>query len=226
VGGAGTYAISGRVVDGSGNPIAGVTVSATGGYSATSGADGRYAVSGLPAGEYAITAYKRDYAISPYAHSVNLAPDATGQDFTALPCIAPSGLDVCKLRPGDILVKRGSMDSPCAGAKDRQWIEAVSGTYFTHSALYVGDLKITEAAGPVGCESLNSCDRSEEVRETELSATQFWSGYCVTDWAVLRPEASEGQKATALSYALAKAQEEGVVFDIRAARHDDMRFYC
>jgi len=221
-----TCTISGRVLDGSANPIAGAIISASGGYTATTDADGRYTLGDLMAGTYTVAPSKSDYVFSPSSYTVSVPPAATQVDFTAFPCMAPSGLDVCRLRLGDILVKRGSMDAQCAGAEGREWIQTVGGTYFTHSALYVGDLKIAEAAGSVKCDPLDPCDRSEEVRETGLSGTQFWSGECVTDWAVLRPEASDDQKQTAIGYALAKAQEEGVVFDIKAARDNDMRFYC
>ena len=144
---------------------------------------------------------------------------------TALVCPAPSGLDVCALLPGDILLKRGSMDLQCAGAEEREWIEDIGGTYFTHSALYVGNLMVAEAAG-YACGPLELCDRSDEVHEIALQLTQFWTGKCVTDWAVVRPQASGTEKQIAINYAVAKAREEGVVFAIAAPRDTENAFYC
>ncbi len=78
--GAGTYSISGRVADSSGNPISGVTVSDNAGHT-TTGSDGRYTLSGLAAGTYTITPSKSGYAFSPASRQVTVPPDATGVDF-------------------------------------------------------------------------------------------------------------------------------------------------
>ena len=73
--------ISGRVVDGSGNPIAGVLISSNRGYSIVTGPDGRYTLRGLPAGIYTITPSKSGYTFSPTSRTVSVPPDATGVDF-------------------------------------------------------------------------------------------------------------------------------------------------
>lgn len=77
------YTISGRVTDGAGTPIPGATVSATGptNVSTTTGSDGRYTLSNLPAGTYTVSASKIGYT-SPLARSVAVPPSQTGIDFT------------------------------------------------------------------------------------------------------------------------------------------------
>jgi hypothetical protein len=84
-GGGVTYSISGRVVDGSGNPIPGVTISDNAGHTTTTGNDGRYTLSGLAAGTYTIIPSKSGYIFSPPSRAVTVPPDATGKDFTGSP---------------------------------------------------------------------------------------------------------------------------------------------
>ena len=76
------YSISGRVTDGSGNPISGVTISDDPGHTATTDSNGNYIHSGLVAGTYTITPSKSGYIFSPASRAVSVPPDATGQDFT------------------------------------------------------------------------------------------------------------------------------------------------
>ena len=75
--------ISGRVTDGAGNGVAGVTVSA-GERSATTDANGFYALSGLSSGVYALRAEKPGCLIEPAQRAVTLPPDHDAQDFTAI----------------------------------------------------------------------------------------------------------------------------------------------
>ena len=75
--------ISGRVTDGAGNGVAGVTVSA-GARSATTDANGFYAISGLSSGVYALRAEKPGCLIEPAQRAVTLPPDQDAQDFTAI----------------------------------------------------------------------------------------------------------------------------------------------
>jgi inhibitor of cysteine peptidase len=77
-----TYTISGRVTDGAGNGVAGVTVSA-GARSATTDANGFYAISGLPTGVYTLTATRSGYQITPASRTVTVNDHLSGQDFTA-----------------------------------------------------------------------------------------------------------------------------------------------
>jgi ELWxxDGT repeat protein len=74
--------ISGRVTDGAGNGVAGVTVSA-GARSATTDANGFYAISGLPTGVYTLTATRSGYQITPASRTVTVSDHLSGQDFTA-----------------------------------------------------------------------------------------------------------------------------------------------
>jgi len=78
------YSISGRVIDASGNPIAGVTVSALGSSSATTRSDGYYTI-WLPAGTYTVVPSKSGYTFSPPSRTVTVPPNATGVDFTGSP---------------------------------------------------------------------------------------------------------------------------------------------
>jgi inhibitor of cysteine peptidase len=78
-----TYTISGRVTDGAGNGVAGVTVSA-GARSATTDANGFYAISGLSSGVYALRAEKPGCLIEPAQRAVTLPPGQDAQDFTVI----------------------------------------------------------------------------------------------------------------------------------------------
>ncbi len=76
-----TYAVSGRVLDVDSNPIPGVTISDGVGHTATTGPDGAYVLSGLPASTYTITPSKSGYDFSPPSRTVSVPPNATGVDF-------------------------------------------------------------------------------------------------------------------------------------------------
>jgi len=81
-GGGITYSISGRITDGSSNPISGVVVSAGAGGSATTDAFGDYAITGLITGTYTLTPVKNGWTFTPATRTVSVPPSATGQDFT------------------------------------------------------------------------------------------------------------------------------------------------
>ena len=74
--------ISGQVVDTSGRGIAGVAVSDGGTHTTTTASDGRYTISELPNGTYAISAAKGGYTFSPGSRSVTVPPNATDINFT------------------------------------------------------------------------------------------------------------------------------------------------
>lgn len=79
-----TGSVSGYVRDTAGVPLAGASISAgSGSYSATTGADGSYGISGMTPGSYNLTAAKTGYA--PQTLLVNVGLGATAQDFTLKP---------------------------------------------------------------------------------------------------------------------------------------------
>ena len=85
----GTYSISGRVTDSSGNPSSGVTISDGAGHTATTDSNGNYTIGDLSAGSYTLTPSKSDYTFSPASRTVSVPPSATGQDFTGTPTPPP-----------------------------------------------------------------------------------------------------------------------------------------
>jgi len=85
------YLVTGRVTDGSGNPIGGVNVSAGGGINAITDNSGRYIVTGLISGTiYSLTPSKSGYTFSPPTRAnVSVPPDRTGQNFVGTPPSTP-----------------------------------------------------------------------------------------------------------------------------------------
>ena len=79
-----TYSISGQVVDGDGNGVAGVTIS-DGTRSATTDANGDYTLSNVPAGSYTLTPSRSGYSFNPPVRTISVNANVTGQDFTATP---------------------------------------------------------------------------------------------------------------------------------------------
>jgi hypothetical protein len=74
--------ISGQVTKAAGDdPIAGVTISATGGSSAVSDAMGAYALAGLLPGSYTLTPSKAGNSFEPASLAVTAPPTAINQDF-------------------------------------------------------------------------------------------------------------------------------------------------
>ena len=80
-----SFWISGRVVDGSGLGISGVTVSAGSGGSATTDANGDYVINHVITGTYTLTPTKLCHSFSPPTRTVTVPPDAEDQDFTGTP---------------------------------------------------------------------------------------------------------------------------------------------
>ena len=77
------FAISGRVVDGSNDGIAGVTIVADAGgiLSVTTNASGYYTVTDLITGTYTLTPTKNGLSLLPPSRTVSVPPSATGQNF-------------------------------------------------------------------------------------------------------------------------------------------------
>ena len=73
------YSISGRVLEAT-NPISSVTIFAGTSYSATTGTDGNYALTGLVTGTYTLTATKPGFVFA--TQTVIVPPDRTDINFT------------------------------------------------------------------------------------------------------------------------------------------------
>ena len=79
-----TYEVRGVVRDAAGAPVAGVTVRSDQGQRATTAADGRYVLGGLPPGDHTLSASGLDRGYFPAARRVTVPPNVVGQNFTAL----------------------------------------------------------------------------------------------------------------------------------------------
>jgi hypothetical protein len=89
-------AVSGRVTTANNTPIAGVTISAGAGRSASTDSNGNYTLSGLVAGSYTLTPSKSGYAFAPATRSVNVPPGQSGLNFSGTAtgggnCISSAG---------------------------------------------------------------------------------------------------------------------------------------
>ncbi|PKK92128.1 MAG: hypothetical protein CVV64_01540 [Candidatus Wallbacteria bacterium HGW-Wallbacteria-1] len=74
--------LSGKVLDLFGVPIGGVTLDIGNGQKVQTDPNGRYAMTGLTAGFYTLTALKSGYVFSPYAMDLDLSRDQMDLDFT------------------------------------------------------------------------------------------------------------------------------------------------
>jgi len=223
--------ISGRVTEAGGfTGIGDVTVWAGSSRSTTTDKNGNYTFTGLPAGTYTIRPDKEPCTFTPSTQTVTIPPGHPLPDFTSVRLA--SGLDVCILEPGDILLKAGAASIADPYGSVTRFFIRLGGTYFTHSALYLGVTsdpskpaekgpRIAEAAG-----KKRDASRQDEVWETWLRDTQWWNGQGVTDWAVVRPSVSAEAKAAAMQYAQSKAADPSVVFDFFTDLDDEQEFYC
>ena len=84
----GGYSISGRVVDGSGNPISNAAISIPDGsvYTVTTDLAGSYTMSQMPAGSYWLSAAKIGYTFTPNYLEVEVSADVSGKNFTGQTC--------------------------------------------------------------------------------------------------------------------------------------------
>ena len=138
-------------------------------------------------------------------------------------CVGPSGLNVCQLEPGDILLSR---------SEEYAAEFSIGGTYFTHAAMYIGEFPdengdpakvtphIVEGAG-------YSPILADQVWETSLFTHRFWTGgEELLDWMVIRPAFPASVKDAAIEYIRDKARDESVSFSIYANKWSDDLFYC
>jgi hypothetical protein len=216
-----SYSISGQVLDGSGNGIAGVSVSVGGGHTSTTDNGGNYTLSGLAAGTYTVMPTKAGFFFTPPTWDVVLSGNMN-VNFISYPCMAPSGLNVCDLQPGDILLDRSTAYSA---------IFSIGGTYFTHAALYLGEVAAPGAGKETIMPRLAEAqgympDNNDDVWETALLNNSFWKGDGLIDWAVIRPNVSGTVKQGAIQYIRDRAAASGITFDLNAPRMTDDKFYC
>lgn len=78
------FEVSGRIARSNGNGIEGVVVSDGAGHSAVTDYEGVYSFI-APAGEYTLTPALEGYTFAPSSRQITLPPNATGQDFVAIP---------------------------------------------------------------------------------------------------------------------------------------------
>ena len=79
----GAYTITGRVTDGSGSPLNGVSLTTGSGQTTITGSDGRYTITGLAQGEHTVTPAQNGFRFSPLFRTVSVGPaDASHVDFT------------------------------------------------------------------------------------------------------------------------------------------------
>lgn len=80
-----SYAVFGLIRDNNGNRLGGVQVSTNTGVRTTTDAQGYYALPGLSAGTYTITASETGYTFSPLSSTLTVSADTIQQDFTGTP---------------------------------------------------------------------------------------------------------------------------------------------
>jgi len=76
-----SFSVTGRVTDGSNNPVPGVTIDAGSGRLAFSDQNGYYSLPGLPGGTYYLNPSSSGLTFSPSSRAVVVPPNSTGQDF-------------------------------------------------------------------------------------------------------------------------------------------------
>ena len=88
-------------------------------------------------------------------------------------CVSPiTGFNACQLEVGDILLWRGDMAKVPTAAIAR----LMGGTYFFHTARYIGDGKIVQATGS----SLQGFSEADQVSSASLY-NPLWSTWWKTD---------------------------------------------
>ena len=77
------YSVSGQIVNQSGMPVSGVTVTISGSPSATTNAQGRYTINGVTTGTLTITPSKAGIVFSPASRTISVNGNTSGIDFRA-----------------------------------------------------------------------------------------------------------------------------------------------
>lgn len=220
-----TYTVSGQVKDTDNNPLFGVTISDHQGHTTTTNASGNFILSGLISNTYTITPSKSDYIFLPTSLTVNVPPEKPGQNFTGMLCKSPyTGLNVCQLQKGDILLAYGELGSIL------QSLRMIGGTYWFHSAIWVGgdnfgDQFLAHATGP----TIAGVSPADQVKTGSIFETYWWTGNNLYDWAVIRPLTTDANKIAAANYASSKANQTNpdILYNLDFFnKNDESAFYC
>jgi uncharacterized protein YycO len=139
--------------------------------------------------------------------------------WISIPCVSPNtDLDVCQLQRGDILLAKGQLNLTF------QTFRMVSGTYWFHAALYLGDGKLAHATGPTPY-----VPNADQVKTDSIYDTYWWNGTGLNDWAVIRPSTTDAIKDQAAAYAQSKADQTNpdILYNTFFSDKDsEDKFYC
>jgi hypothetical protein len=109
--------VTGKVTDGEGHPLEGISIAASGKYTVTTGTDGLYSLV-LAAGTYTMTPVAPGYFWSPPYRIVSVPPAATDQDFVGAHVqkeVTPDGF--AEVRYGDVLTYTVGVVYPAPGKR-------------------------------------------------------------------------------------------------------------
>lgn len=123
---------------------------------------------------------------------------------TLAPCVSPrTGLDVCELRKGDILLETPSFNGSGPVLAAAWKLASFLGTYWFHIGIYDGRGRILEARGP------NTAHPLREIEDTPVRQTGFYGTgrpNDAVDWVVLRLKPGYRSRVDgAVAWALAHA---------------------
>jgi Chitobiase/beta-hexosaminidase C-terminal domain/Carboxypeptidase regulatory-like domain len=139
-----TFTISGTILDGSSNPISGVTVSCTGQSNTTTDGSGNYSFPNLVAGTYTITPTKIGWTFAPTSVSPTISSDTT-ENFTGthLTVATPTFSPVAGTYSSTQSVTVSDTDSGLAGFA--MYYTTDGSTPTTGSTLYAGAITVSSS---------------------------------------------------------------------------------
>ena len=212
-----SFTISGQITS-SNTPLANVRISATGNgfaYNTTTDGNGKFSFTITEMGIYTLIPSLDGITFSPTSASVYINANRSDVNFSYCGISSTTGIDTCKLERGDILL---SQDNQQVG-------RMVAGTYWFHAAMYLGNGTIAEASGP-GSPIGNLADK-DQVRTLSIYESGWWKN--TSDWAVLRPTTTTGNKDKAAIYAQTKADQTNpdILYNIIFTdKNREDKFYC